>query len=519
MEVFYLKINRQVDDTKRYLLPWLEAISQFPDSKAYIICDKPDLTNFIKASINFNVLDCEFMESNRNSPELNYIVDNAIAEKWKFAAYAHLTAFLHARDMGYKDFWAIDADDIKLYISPQRIAELLIATKNYANTNKISLFSLDIWTTWHTGFHWSFGVVYTDNSIEWLNIMREHCKDPALFERYGHVDSTINIDWFCTYLRTIKVTKIETFYFENLRMIHDTGNPYVKLLGSIRYWENNKLKFSIFDSDASEIVSLPIPPEMIQLDIGLSADEAMAILKKDINISLFEIEHGVNIPVSIILPISKNSDRVKPSMETFFISLLRQTLIRFQLIIVYNANDFDYTNIFKDVHMHEMFLARLKILRSDSSNIFDMCNEGLRATQGKYVVFANSDDLFLSNFLETLYHLAEQNNADVIYPFNYGISVGDNTARVNSDEKAWDFEEAAYELNNRNIDLRVQGFLNGVFYPRIFNKMIRRDFLINNNINFSTDDDIPEKIFCLKCLCFAKKYMRISQSLYVQLCS
>ena len=237
MEVFYLKINRLVFDTRRYLLSWLEAISIIPNSKTYIICDKPDLTNFIKATINFGVLDCEFMESNRNSPELNYIVDNAIAidEKWKFAAYAHLTAFLHARDMGYKDFWSIDADDIKLYISPQRIAELLTATKNYANINKINLFSLDIWNTWMAGLHWSFGVVYTDNSIEWINIMREHCKDPDLFERYGHVESTINVDWFCTYLRTIKVTEIETFYFENLRMIHDAGNPYINLLGSIRY--------------------------------------------------------------------------------------------------------------------------------------------------------------------------------------------------------------------------------------------------------------------------------------------
>lgn len=312
MEVFYLKINRLVADTRRYLLSWLEAISKIPNSKAYIICDKPDLTNFIKASINFDGLDCEFMESNRNSSELNYIVDNAIVKKWKFAAYAHLTAFLHARDMGYKDFWGIDADDIKLYISPQRIAELLIATKNYANANKINLFSLDIWTTWIAGCHWTFGVVYTDNSVEWINIMREHCKDPNLFERYDKVGSGINIDWFCTYLRTIKAAKIETFYFENLRMVHDAGNPYLNLLGSMRYWENNKLKFSIFDTDTSEVVSLPIPNEIIQLDMGLSPNEAMEVLKKDIDLPRFEIEHGVNIPVSIILPISKNNKLVKP---------------------------------------------------------------------------------------------------------------------------------------------------------------------------------------------------------------
>ena len=299
-------------DTRRYLLSWLEAISKFPNAKAYIVCDKPALTNFIKATINFSGLDCEFMESNRTSTELQYIVDSAIIKNWKFAAYAHLTPFLHARDMGYKDFWSIDADDIKLYISPERIAELLTTVKTYANTNKINLFSLDIWTTWHFGEHWSFGIVYTDNSVEWINILREHCKDPYLFERYGQR----NIDWFCTFLRAIKAAKIETFYFENLRMIHEAGNPYFNPLGSIRYWNNGKLTFSVFEDNAveNEFGSLSIPDDVIRLDIGLSADEAIEELKINMDIpffdgiSRFEDEHGLNISVSIILPMDTKDE-------------------------------------------------------------------------------------------------------------------------------------------------------------------------------------------------------------------
>lgn len=198
---------------------------------------------------------------------------------------------------------------------------------------------------------------------------------------------------------------------------------------------------------------------------------------------------------------------------------MRQSLKRFQLIIVDNGNNFDYTTIFEDAHMSELFLSKLKILQSGSSNIFEMCNEGLRIAQGKYVVFANGYDLFLGNFLETLYSLAEQNHAEIVYPYNYGVPIGDNNIRANSDEKAWEFEEANHELNDKNLSSRLQGFLNGIFYPRIFNKLIRRDFLVNNNITFSTDANIPEWIFCLKCLCLAEKYMRIPEVLYVQLLS
>ncbi len=406
MEVFYLKINRNVPDTKRYLWSWLEAISKIPNAKAYIICDKPELTNSVKATINFGGLDCEFMESNRTSPELQYIVDNgAIDEGWKFAAYAHLTTFLHARDMGYKDFWNIDADDIKLYISPERIAELLMTAKNYANENKINLFSLDIWATWGKfGNGWSFGVVYTDNSVDWINIMRENCK-----EAYFSEGVIRNIDVF---LRTINAATIETFYFENLRMIHDTYNPYLNPAGSIRYWSNGKLKFSVFENydDASEFGSLKIPDNVIRLDIGLRAEEAMDALKKEMHPSQlvrFEDEHGLNFLVSIILPVTKSNGDFTHSLSSFLSRLPNQSLGRYELIAVDNGSNPDYMNSLK--HLQKNFYGRLKFLWSGSSNIFEMCNEGLRAAQGKYVVFTNGSDLFLDDFLQNLYSLAEQN--------------------------------------------------------------------------------------------------------------
>ena len=168
-------------------------------------------------------------------------------------------------------------------------------------------------------------------------------------------------------------------------------------------------------------------------------------------------------------------------------------------------------------NLKQPFYAKLKVLQSDSSNIFEMCNEGLRAAQGKYVVFANGDDLFLDDFLQSLYHLAEENKADVIYPFGYGVPVDNNTARPVADEKPWEFEGAAHELNEQNLILRLQGFLSGVFYPNVFNKLIRREFLIDNDIKFSADTSEPQWIFCLKCLCLAEKYIRIPQVLYVRL--
>ena len=180
-------------------------------------------------------------------------------------------------------------------------------------------------------------------------------------------------------------------------------------------------------------------------------------------------------------------------------------------------------------NLHYPFSLRLKILHSDSSDIFEMCNGGLRAAQGKYVVFTSGSDLFLNDFLQSLYSLAEENKADVVYPFKYALLLDNNAnfdfeedvqnidAKILTDEKPWEFEAAAYELNEQNLILRLQGFLDGVFSPSAFNKLIRREFLIDNDIKFSPDTSEPQWIFCLKCLCLAEKYIRIPQLLYVRL--
>ncbi len=72
-------------------------------------------------------------------------------------------------------------------------------------------------------------------------------------------------------------------------------------------------------------------------------------------------------------------------------------------------------------------------------------------------------------------------------------------------------------MNEQNLILRLQGFLDGIFYPNAFNKLIRREFLLDNDIKFSPDTSEPQWIFCLKCLCLAEKYIRIPQVLYIQL--
>ncbi len=218
--------------------------------------------------------------------------------------------------MGYKNFWNIDADDIEIVLEPQKAAELLTKIKQYAETHEINLFSLDIWATFEMGQHWSFGVTYADNSVNWIEIMRAHCTDAKLTERYTMVRSSLNLDWFCTYLRSIQAARIETFCVENLRFVQRGDNPYLNPVWGIIYWNNGKCFFSAICGGIGdeELGTLDIPAEVIQLDFGLPLNERINLwgARKNFNFQRFEYAHGRNIPVSLIYPVKKNESNAPP---------------------------------------------------------------------------------------------------------------------------------------------------------------------------------------------------------------
>ena len=282
MEVFYLKMNQPRLYAYRYLRQWYDIIKEIPNSKVYLLVDDPDMQKHIRNNFNFKGVPTVELESNRTSEELAEIVQ-VFSPRWRAAGYAHLTTFLHAREHGYKDFWNIDADDIGLYAEPRRIAELLCYVKDYAKNNGIHCFSLDAQHTIYKGVFWTFGVTYTQNNLDWLKIMREHCNDSAFLEKYFILTESTkesyvhrSIDWLMTYLREIKIANIETYYVENLRaVINHDEDAYRFPTRGLRYWQKGKCWFAVL-CDAfglGERGAIPIPQDTIRLDILLSPEE------------------------------------------------------------------------------------------------------------------------------------------------------------------------------------------------------------------------------------------------------
>ncbi|MDE6435800.1 MAG: hypothetical protein K2L07_16440, partial [Lachnospiraceae bacterium] len=271
-KAFYLKINRSEDFALRNLSRWIDA-AYLAKADCYIVCDREDLVEKIKDTILLSG-SAEFIKSGK-SADMETIVNQIASRNWINAAYAHLTTFWHAEDMGYDYFWNIDADDTQLCLSADRTQELFQCVESYAEENSIDCFSLDMWSSRFNGMHWSFGITYTKVRADWRSLLLQHCSDVE-YKQFG-TDDNNNVDWFFTYLKTCTALRIETFYLENLKFIHYSNDFFLKPVGSGFYhWKGGKLLYPIlyYCFGMKELGLYPIASDVIKLDIHIQDDEA-----------------------------------------------------------------------------------------------------------------------------------------------------------------------------------------------------------------------------------------------------
>lgn len=118
-----------------------------------------------------------FIETSWKNEKIGNIVKTIANRRWSKAAFAHLTTFAHAQSNGYSSFLNIDADDTCFCLKPERVVECLKKVENYARNNNIKLFSLDMHVSDSLGEHWSYGITYTDSTVDWIRYIESHMND------------------------------------------------------------------------------------------------------------------------------------------------------------------------------------------------------------------------------------------------------------------------------------------------------------------------------------------------------
>ena len=206
--------------------------------------------------------------------------------------------------------------------------------------------------------------------------------------------------------------------------------------------------------------------------------------------------------ISIIVPIYNASLYLRRCLD----NIVKQLTDNIELILIDDGSTDDSYDICKE---YEKSYNGIKLIRQTNRGVGVARNNGLTNSSGDWVTFLDSDD-FLS---EDFYKIAEpflHINRDIIF-FNYITEDIDKKNDVSDLSAPIDIEKKDNETLIKNCFLAKSiTESSNVNLRSVWGKLIKRSFLISNNIFFDENVKIGEDmIFMLKI------YSSLSSAFYV----
>ena len=225
--------------------------------------------------------------------------------------------------------------------------------------------------------------------------------------------------------------------------------------------------------------------------------------------------------ISVIIPMYNCEKYIVQCLD----SVVSQTLEDYEVIVVDDCSTDRSVelveNFVNPTHTHE---GRLKIrllkLPENSGGAAFPRNQALKLSRGKYITFVDADDLIAGHALKAMFDAAEKFNADVVHserfflPTGTGDQVNQKTKMTIQSYQSGTFVKTP-TLETNDIAKRLIDFFQCKYIWWACNKLFRRDFLIENRIEFVNARSVEDMIFMFSALVCAKNYVRIPDIFYV----
>lgn len=208
--------------------------------------------------------------------------------------------------------------------------------------------------------------------------------------------------------------------------------------------------------------------------------------------------------LSIIMP-AYNAER---TIESSIKSVLSAVSDSFELIIINdgsNDNTEKIINSFAD--------SRIRYIKKQNSGVSDTRNYGIRAAIGEYITFIDSDDCYVHGAADRLIEYIEKYSADFFGFGFYGEHIRNN--KVYKTEANSISETLAFDLTDAAESFQYIFESSHILLQTSWNKILKRDIIINNNIGFNKSQVCYENMtMLLDYLKYAEKAVFVSDILY-----
>lgn len=205
--------------------------------------------------------------------------------------------------------------------------------------------------------------------------------------------------------------------------------------------------------------------------------------------------------LSIIVPVYN----VAPWIEGCIRSILSQTRQDFELILVDDCGTDNSMQIAENTIKAYDGAEVVIIHHEHNKGLSAARNTGIKAANGKYLLFVDSDDRLLPTAVELLLGKAEQTNAEMVVG---AIQMGGTASGL------WSVNYSSEEcIGKENI---ISNYLKQKWYSMAWNKLILADFLRNNRLFFNEQLKIHEDGFWnFQCYCHTEHVAFVHEPTYV----
>lgn len=214
--------------------------------------------------------------------------------------------------------------------------------------------------------------------------------------------------------------------------------------------------------------------------------------------------------ISVIIPVYN----VEKYLAECLKSVLGQTLREIEIICVNDGSEDRTREILAEYAALDM---RIRVLDKLNGGVSSARNEGLKAAEGRYIFFLDSDDFLKTE--DALYILYQKAEAEALEQLFFDAEVffeneeirGKNSNYIEYYKRKNNYPET---VSGKEMFCKLQS--NWDFKPSACMQILRRDFLMKNNLHFCEDIVHEDEVFTLECITLAKRVAYINQPYYMR---
>ena len=200
--------------------------------------------------------------------------------------------------------------------------------------------------------------------------------------------------------------------------------------------------------------------------------------------------------VSIIMPAYNAEKTISKAIR----SVLEQDYKHLELIVVNDGSKDNTSNICLSISD-----SRIKIINQNNLGLSEARNTGLKAAEGEYISFVDSDDWVDNNFISLLVENAKNNQSELVI---CGITREYSTySQQISFKQSFTYNNC---LNNNSFLFLFEGGL----INSCCNKLYLRDLIINNHLCFSGKELVEDIEFNIQYLLLTRQVCTITECPY-----